>query len=145
MAKGHENLIPASERSREEARENGRKGGRASGEARRRKKAMRALLKEAVQMQLKDLPADMRTAIMAAARLSDDSLTIGEALIGALICASCGGDARMMKLLLDTLGESADIRIRERELKRREQKEEEGTQGAPSEIVFTFTRRETTA
>ena len=111
MAKGHENLIPASERSREEARENGRKGGRASGQARRRKKALRALLKEAVQMPLKDLPADMRSAIMAAARLSDDSLTIGEALIGALICASCGGDARMMKLLLDTLGEGVRRRL----------------------------------
>lgn len=143
MAKGHENLIPASRRSREEASENGRKGGKASGEARRRKKALRAILKAAVPMQLKDLPDDMRAAIMVAARLSDDSLTIGEALICALICASCGGDARMMKLLLDTLGESADIRIRARELKRREQKE--GTQGAPSEIVFTFTRRETIA
>ena len=143
MAKGHENLIPASERSREEARENGRKGGRASGQARRRKKALRAILKAAVPMQLKDLPDDMRAAIMTAAGLTDDSLTIGEALIGAQICASCGGDARMMKLLLDTLGESADIRIRARELKRREQKE--GTQSAPSEIVFTFTRRETTA
>ena len=143
MASGQENLIPASRRSREEASKNGRKGGKASGQARRRKKALRAILKAAVPMQLKDLPDDMRAAIMVAARLSDDSLTIGEALIGALICASCGGDARMMKLLLDTLGESADIRIRARELKRREQKE--GTQGAPSEIVFTFTRRETIA
>lgn len=38
---GHENLIPFSERSKEEARKLGRKGGIASGEARRRKKTFK--------------------------------------------------------------------------------------------------------
>lgn len=43
---GEENLIPFSERSKEEARENGRKGGINSGKARRRK----ADLRKAVQI-----------------------------------------------------------------------------------------------
>lgn len=41
---GNENLIPFSERSKEEAREFGRKGGKASGEARRRKADFRKTL-----------------------------------------------------------------------------------------------------
>lgn len=41
---GHENLIPFSERSKEEARENGRKGGKRSGEVRRRKADFRKTL-----------------------------------------------------------------------------------------------------
>lgn len=47
--RGYDNLIPASERSKEEARENGRKGGVASGEARRRKADMKKLLELALQ------------------------------------------------------------------------------------------------
>jgi hypothetical protein len=40
---GQENLIPFSERSKEEARESGRKGGKASGVARRRKADLRKI------------------------------------------------------------------------------------------------------
>ena len=46
MAKGHENLIPFSERTKEEARELGTKGGKKSGEARAKKKAFKAVLDE---------------------------------------------------------------------------------------------------
>ena len=137
MAKGRENLTPFSERSREERSENGRKGGVASGKARRRKKALRLALKEAVNLQLKDLPDDMRGAIMAAVGISDDSLTVGEAVIGGIIISACGGSAPMVKVLLDTLGESADIRIKERELKLKEQGVN-AVHGAPSSIVFTW-------
>ena len=42
--KGHENLIPFSERSKDEAREKGRKGGIASGKTRREKANMRKLI-----------------------------------------------------------------------------------------------------
>lgn len=49
------NLIPFSERSKEEARESGAKGGRRSGEVRRRKKSM----KQVMEMLLK-MPADTR-------------------------------------------------------------------------------------
>lgn len=44
MAKGHENLIPMSERTSEEVRKIGAKGGKKSGEARRRKRTTKELL-----------------------------------------------------------------------------------------------------
>ena len=44
MAKGHENLIPFSERTEDEQREIRQKGGVASGVARRRNKAIQELL-----------------------------------------------------------------------------------------------------
>ena len=135
MAKGYENLTPFSERSEEERRESGRKGGKKSGEARRRKKALRVALKEAVSLPLKAL----RAAIMAAVGISDDSLTVGEAVIGGIIISACGGSAPMVKVLLDTLGESADIRIKERELKQKEQGVN-AVCGAPPSIVFTWSR-----
>ena len=40
-----ENLIPASQRTREEAQENGQKGGKKSGEVRRQKKKMKEMMK----------------------------------------------------------------------------------------------------
>lgn len=138
VASGQENLIPASRRSREEASANGRKGGKASGEARRRKKALRAILKAAVPMQLKDLPDDMRAAIMTAAGLTDDSLTVADALLGSLIRTACMGNPQMMKLILDVLGETPDVRMKERELKLKERAGEIDT--PPGGITFHWER-----
>lgn len=120
MAKGHENLIPASQRSKDEARGNGKKGGIASGKSRRRKKALRTALKEAMAMQLKELHPDMQAAIMQAAKLGDAELTVSDAVLGSIIRSACAGNPKMMKILLDTIGESADIRLQERELKVKE-------------------------
>lgn len=120
MAKGHDNLIPASQRSKDEARGNGQKGGIESGKARRRKKALRTALKEAVSLTLKDLHPDLRDGIMKSAKLSDAELTVGDAVLGSLIRSACAGNSQMMKVLFDTIGESADIRIRERELRLKE-------------------------
>lgn len=138
MVKGYENLTPFSERSEEERRESGRKGGKKSGEARRRKKALRVALKEAVSLPLKALPDDMRGAIMAAVGISDDSRTVGEAVIGAIILQACTGNAQMTRLLLDTIGESMEARIKEREIRLKEQGGET-MQGVQS-IVFTWSR-----
>ena len=138
VASGQENLIPASRRSREEASANGRKGGKVSGEARRRKKALRAILKAAVPMQLKDLPDDMRAAIMTAAGLTDDSLTVADALLGSLIRTACMGNPQMMKLILDVLGETPDVRMKERELKLKERAGEIDT--PPGGITFHWER-----
>ena len=49
---GEENLIPMSERSKEEVRELAAKGGRKSGETRRRKKTMRENLEILLSMPL---------------------------------------------------------------------------------------------
>lgn len=114
------NLIPASKRSKSEVRKNSQKGGIASGKARRQKKALRAALKEAVAMQLKDLPPDLQRGIMKAAKLKDRELSVSDAILGSIVRAACGGNSQMMKLLLDTIGESADTRMKERELKLKE-------------------------
>ena len=116
-----ENLIPASQRSKSEARENSKKGGIASGKSRRRKKALRTALKEAMTMQLKELHPDMQTAIMQAAKLGDAELTVSDAVLGSIIRNACRGNSQMAKLLLDVLGETPDVRIKERELKMKEQ------------------------
>ena len=49
MSDGKDNLIPMSERSKEEARAEGRKGGIASGESRRRKANLRKAFREAME------------------------------------------------------------------------------------------------
>ena len=64
MANEEKNLKPFHQRTENEQREIRSKGGIESGKSRRRKKALRLALKEAVNLQLKDLPDDMRGAIM---------------------------------------------------------------------------------
>ena len=115
-----ENLKPTSKRTKSEAREISKKGGIASGKSRRRKKALRTALKEAVAMRLDELHPDMRNAIMKAAKLSDGELTVSDAILGSMIRSACSGNPKMMKILLDTIGESADIRLQEREVKLKE-------------------------
>lgn len=130
MAKGHENLKPIGKRTTDEAREISKKGGIASGASRRRKKALRTALKEAVAMRLDELHPDMRNAIMQAAKLSDGELTVSDAILGSIIRNACKGDPKMMKILLDTIGESADIRLQERELKMKERALKEDDKGS---------------
>ena len=120
MAKGHENLKPIGKRTTDEAREISKKGGIASGASRRRKKALRTALKEVMAMQLKELHPDMQAAIMQAAKLGDAELTVSDAVLGSIIRSACAGNPKMMKILLDTIGESADIRLQEREVKLKE-------------------------
>jgi hypothetical protein len=121
MAKGQENLKPLDERTKDEQRKITQKGGIASGASRRRKKALRTALKEAMAMQLKELHPDMQTAIMQAAKLGDAELTVSDAVLGSIIRNACRGNSQMAKLLLDVLGETPDVRLKERELKMKEQ------------------------
>ena len=88
-----QNLIPNDEQSPSEVRENGKKGGIASGKSRRRKKALRTALKEAVSLPLKDLPPDLRDGIMIAAKVTDEELTVGDAVIGSIVRTACNGEA----------------------------------------------------
>ncbi|MGP1365904.1 MAG: hypothetical protein ACTTKW_01095 [Schwartzia sp. (in: firmicutes)] len=118
MAK--KDLMPLNKRTKDEQKKITQKGGIASGKSRRRKKALRLALKEAVAMKLKDLPPDLQRGIMKAAKLKDRELSVSDAILGSIVRAACGGDSRMMKLLLDTIGESADARMKEREMKLKE-------------------------
>ena len=135
-----QNLIPGTERSQSESRENGRKGGVKSGESRRRKKALRTALKEAVALSMKELHPDLRAGIMAAAGIKDDGLTIGDAILGSIVRNACAGDPKMMRILLDTIGESADIRLHEREVKLKEKALDKDRTERASPITFVFER-----
>ena len=131
MAKKEENLKPFHQRTENEQREIRQKGGIASGKSRRRKKALRTALKEAMTMQLKELHPDMQMAIMQAAKLGDAELTVSDAVLGSIIRNACRGNSQMTKLLLDVLGETPDVRLKEREMKmkRKEQALKEGKGG----------------
>ena len=138
-----ENLKPVTKRSKSEAREISIKGGVASGKSRRRKKALRLALKEAVSMRLNELPEDMRTAIMSAVGITDDAQTVADAVIGGMILSACGGSAPMVRLLLDTIGESMEARMREREVRLKEKSVDSGHTDNVAPITFVFEREET--
>ena len=138
-----ENLIPASQRSKSEARENSKKGGVASGKARRRKKALRLALKGLMDIPLGELAPDLRYGIMIAAKLTDEGLTVGDAVIGSIVRTACNGNSQMAKLLLDTIGESMEARMREREVKLKEKSLDEGRIDNVAPITFVFEREET--
>lgn len=135
-----ENLIPNHERTPSELRKITSKGGIESGKARRRKKALRTALKEAVALSLKELHPDLRAGIMAAAGIEYEALTISDAILGSIVRSACAGDPKMMKILLDTIGESADVRLREREVKLKERSLDEGRTDNVAPITFIFER-----
>ena len=137
-----QNLIPNHERTPSELREITTKGGIESGKARRRKKALRTALKEAVALSMKELHPDLRDGIMQAARIKDDGLTIGDAILGSIVRNACAGDPKMMRILLDTIGESADIRLHEREVKLKENAVDAGREERAAPIAFVFERGE---
>ena len=138
-----QNLIPASQRSKSEARENSKKGGVASGKARRRKKALRLALKGLMDIPLGELAPDLRDGIMIVAKLTDEGLTVGDAVIGSIVRTACNGNSQMAKLLLDTIGESMEARMREREVKLKEKSLDEGRIDNVAPITFVFEREET--
>ena len=138
-----QNLIPNHERSPSEARENGKKGGIESGKSRRRKKALRLALKGVMDMPLGELAPELRDGIMIAAKVTDEELTVADVLIGSIVRTACNGNSQMAKLLLDTIGESADVRLREREVKLKEKSLDDDRSDGAASITFVFEREET--
>lgn len=136
-------LVPLNKRTKDEQKEITQKGGIESGKARRRKKALRTALKEAVALSLKELHPDLRAGIMAAAGIEDEALTISDAILGSIVRSACAGDPKMMKILLDTIGESADVRLREREVKLKEKSLDDDRADGAASITFVFEREET--
>ncbi len=136
-------LVPLNERTKDEQKRITQKGGIKSGESRRRKKALRTALKEAISLSMKELHPDLRDGIMHAAGIKDDGLTIGDAILGSIVRSACAGDPKMMKILLDNIGESADIRLHEREVKLKEKALDDGQKEKASPITFVFERGDT--
>ena len=102
---GEENLIPFSERTKEEARELGRRGGKASGAARRRKRS----LKEAADLYL-SLPVEDKRRWNKLSRRYLDAEDIDNqmAMVVSLWDGAMGGDARSAKVLIDLLGKDSE-------------------------------------
>jgi hypothetical protein len=97
-----DNLIPFSERSKEEARELGRKGGIASGEARKKKK----LFKEHIELLL-SLPLKDKKAIKQLESLGIDIDNIDNqmAMVISMWQKALKGDVNAFNTLRDTVGE----------------------------------------
>ena len=93
--KGQENLIPMSERTKEEVREIATKGGINSGESRRLKKTM----KEVLQAMLNEVPIDEE---------NKNKLTNQQLATLGLIKGARQGNASNYKTILETLGEIVD-------------------------------------
>ena len=98
------NLIPYSERSKEEARENGRKGGIASGESRRRRK----LLKDSMNALL-ELPVSSTKEYNALIKIGIDIEDIdnSQLIVLALFNRAKSGDVAAIKELRNLIGEDS--------------------------------------
>ena len=95
-----ENLIPMSERSKEEARELGRIGGIRSGEVRKQNADMRKRLKEIANMALRDGKIDEITTL---ADAKNANLSISDALLVKLVAMALGGNIKAMNTLMGML------------------------------------------
>lgn len=105
MAGGADNLIPFSERSKEEARECGRAGGIASGIARRRKRS----LKEAADLYLSLPVSDKRKWNRIAARyVEPEDIDNQMAMIVGMVDAAAAGDARAARVIVNLIGDDTD-------------------------------------
>jgi hypothetical protein len=105
VAGGADNLIPFSERSKEEARECGRAGGIASGIARRRKRS----LKEAADLYLSLPVSDKRKWNKIAARyVEPEDIDNQMAMIVGMVDAAAAGDARAARVIVDLIGDDTD-------------------------------------
>lgn len=134
-------LVPLNKRTKDEQKEITQKGGIESGKSRRRKKALRLALKGLMDIPLGELAPDLRDGIMIAAKVTDEELTVADVLIGSIVRTACNGNSQMAKLLLDTIGESMDARIREREVRIKEKSIDGGQ--VDSDLNVTIIAKET--
>lgn len=112
--KGHDNLIPQSERTKEEQREIARKGGQASGAARRRKKNMKAAAKALLDMPVtsKELQAKLKLL-----GVPEGDATYQTAVLVAMLNQAMKGNVKAAYFCRDTIGESPSDQLRREELK----------------------------
>lgn len=108
---GEDNLIPMSQRSKEEVREIARKGGKNSGKARRMKKNMRESLEILLGMPLKGGRAADIDQIMNFAELKGKNITVEQAMLIAQIQKALKGDTQALAFLRDTSGQKPDDNV----------------------------------
>ena len=115
--KGHDNLIPQNNRTKEEQRQIAKKGGIASGESRRRKKSMKESFETLFAMQA---PDKYLKAFKKQGMDIPDDLTMEQSMILSMTLKAMAGDARMASLILDVTGEKHSDKLREKELELKE-------------------------
>lgn len=117
-----ENLIPHSKRSKNEARENGKKGGKASGVTRRRKKAMKALAVELMNLPVgKSAQKDLKKLGIPA-----DDMTNSMWVLVSMLQAATDGNVRAAEFLQTTMGESPALALKKKELALKEKALKQG-------------------
>ena len=98
---GEDNLIPMSERSKEEARELGRKGGIESGRVRKQNADIKKRLREIANMALNDGEVkDIKTL----AEAKGANLSISDALVVKLVTMALSGNIKAMNKVMELLG-----------------------------------------
>lgn len=103
---GEDNLIPLSERTKEEQREIATMGGKASGEARRRKRAMKQTLELLLSMKLKTGKECDLEKVPSFEKLKDKNITVEEAIVVKQVQKALKGDLNAAAFIRDTSGQA---------------------------------------
>ncbi len=116
-------VVPSSS----EARENGRKGGKKSGEVRRRKAAMKTVMKQLLSLPVQD--TDTRNALSAMG-IDPEQMDNQTALLASVLVKGIKtGDFRAMQAIAALTGEDNDaelLKLKKQEIKLKEQRQESG-------------------
>lgn len=109
---GEDNLIPMSERSKDEVREIAAKGGRNSGKVRRERKAMRESLEIILGLALEDdKEACDIDELKSYASLKGKNITVEQAMIIAQVKKALKGDTQAFTTLRDTSGQAPNQKV----------------------------------
>ena len=103
MANGHENLIPQSERTKEEQRKIASMGGVASGVARRKKKAMRDTINLALGLRSELTDAEIERYMRLG--FADEDIDNQAKIIMGIMKLAADGDIRAAEFIRDTAGQ----------------------------------------
>lgn len=139
------NLIPLTERNKEEAKEIRSKGGRASGAVRRRKKNIRKTMEALIGTEIPMNQKKIR-AILAGMGIEENDMTFDTALCGALLMKALNGNVRAAELIINMLGHTASQELAEKEFAHKKkigkQKMEnfDSTLADPSELIEVLKR-----
>ena len=106
-----EDLIPMSDRSKEEVKMIAAKGGRNSGKARRAKKSMRESLEILLSMPLKGGKAADIEQIKNFAELKGKNISVEQAMLIAQVQKALKGDTQALAFLRDTSGQKPDDNV----------------------------------
>lgn len=109
MAEG--NLVPQSERTKEEQREIARAGGIASGKARREKKAFRETLETLLSMNMENGDGVAVDTITSFKGIKGQNISVQEAILIAQIQKAMKGDTRAAEYVRDSIGQKPTDKI----------------------------------